>query len=71
MIEITCKVSKNGIEPVKITDVPEDCMILIRLIKNYENLVVKALYKDSRSLAIRALMQHPLISSYSLAKKLI
>ena len=71
VIEITCKVSKNGIEPVKITDVPEDCMILIRLIKNYENLVVKALYEDSRSLAIRALMQHPLISSYSLAKKLI
>ena len=71
VIEITCKVSKNGIEPVKITDVPEDCMLLIRLIKNYENLVVKALYEDSRSLAIRALMQHPLISSYSLAKKLI
>ena len=71
VIEITCKVSKNGIEPVKVTEIPEDCMLLIRLIKNYENLVVKALYEDSRSLAIRAIMQHPLISSYSLAKKLI
>ena len=71
VVEVTCKVSKNGIEPVKVTDVPEDCMVLIRLIKNYENLVVKAIEEDSRETAIRALMQHPLISSYSLAKKLL
>ncbi len=71
VVEVTCRVSKKGIEPITVKDVPEDCMVLIRLIKNYENLLVEALENDSRETALRALMQHPLISSYSLAKKLL
>ncbi len=71
VVEMTCQVSKEGIHPVHVTNVPEDCMVLIRTIKQYERLTVQAVRERSGELAVRALMLHPLINSYSLAKKLV
>lgn len=71
VVEMTCHVSKEGIIPVKVAEVPKDCEMLIRLIKRYENLTVDAILKGSRELALSALMLHPLVNSYSLAKALL
>jgi len=71
VIETTCLVSKAGICPVKIEEVPEDCYLLIRLIKMYEKLTIEAAKTQSRETAIRALTLHPLVNSYSLAKQLV
>ena len=71
MVEVTCNVSKNGIEPVKQTAVPTMCELYIRLIKRYERLTVEAVAEGNEKKAVEALMTHPLINSYSLAKKLI
>ncbi len=71
VVEVTCKVSKNGIEPVKQATVPAMCELYIRLIKHYERLTVEAVREGSEDKAVAALMTHPLINSYSLAKKLI
>jgi len=71
VVEMTCLVSKEGIKPVCLADVPEDCMLIIHSIKHYESLVVRAVEEKSKDLAVRALMLHPLINSYSLAKKLV
>ncbi len=71
VIEVTCKVSKAGIRPVPVGEVPEPCYLLIRLIKLYEKLTVRAIETKSRGTAIQALTLHPLINSYSLAKKLV
>lgn len=71
VIEVTCKVSKAGIAPVPIGEVPEHCYLLIRMIKLYEKLTVKAIQTKSKETAIQALTLHPLINSYSLAKKLV
>lgn len=71
VVEVTCKVSENGIEPVPAGDVPEDCMLLIQLLKRYEKLTIQAINEKSEECAIQALMLHPLINSYSLAKELI
>jgi 6-phospho-beta-glucosidase len=70
VIEVTCKVSREGIKPVPIGEVPESCYLLIRMIKLYEKLTVKAIDTKSRETAIQALTLHPLVNSYSLAKKL-
>lgn len=70
VIEVTCKVSREGIKPVPIGEVPESCYLLIRMIKLYEKLTVKAINTKSRETAIQALTLHPLVNSYSLAKKL-
>lgn len=71
VVEVTCKVSRNGIEPVKQETIPEMCELYIRLIKRYERLTVEAVREHSEDKAVEALMLHPLINSYSLAKKLI
>ena len=71
VIETTCLVSRNGIHPVLIKEVPEHCYLLMRIIKMYEKLTVEAVNTRSRKVAIQALMLHPLINSYSLAKQLV
>jgi 6-phospho-beta-glucosidase len=71
VIEVTCKVSKEGIHPVPVGEVPEPCYLLIRMIKMYEKLTIKAIETNSKVTAIQALTFHPLINSYSLAKKLV
>ncbi|NLP34952.1 MAG: glycoside hydrolase [Clostridiales bacterium] len=71
VVEVTCKVSKNGIEPVAIGEVPEHCNILIHAIKFYEKCTVEAIKTKSKEKAIEALTLHPLVNSYSLAKKLV
>lgn len=71
VVEVTCNVSKNGIEPVKQTEIPEMCELYIRLIKRYERLTVEAVRDHSEDKAVEALMLHPLVNSWSLAKKLI
>lgn len=71
VIEATCHVSKKGIVPVKVEDVPEYCWLLIRTIKMYEKLTVEAIRTKSKETAVKALMHHPLVNSYSLAKALV
>lgn len=71
VIEVTCNVSKSGIHPVPIGEVPEPSYLLIRLIKMYEKLTIEAVRTKSKDTAIQALTLHPLINSYSLAKKLV
>lgn len=71
VVETTCLVSKEGIHPVKVEEVPEHCYLLMRLIKMYEKLTVEAINTHSRETAVRALMLHPLVNSYSLAKQLV
>ena len=44
---------------------------MISCVKEYERLAVDAIMHKDKSLAIRALMAHPLIGSWSLAKQLV
>ncbi|SHO53208.1 family 4 glycosyl hydrolase [Anaerocolumna xylanovorans] len=71
VIEVTCNVSKKGICPVPIGEVPESSYLLIRMIKMYEKLTIEAVRTKSKETAIQALTLHPLINSYSLAKRLV
>ena len=71
VVEVTCIVDKNGARPVQIGAMPEDEYLLTRLIKRYEKLTVAAVRERSLELGTLALMQHPLVGSYSLAKQLV
>ncbi|WP_053983329.1 family 4 glycosyl hydrolase [Niameybacter massiliensis] len=71
VVEVTCNVSKEGIHPVAVGEVPEYCNVLIHAIKLYEKLTVEAIFTKSKEKAIQALTLHPLINSYSLAKVLV
>ena len=71
VVEVTCLVSERGIEPVKQKEIPPLCELYIRTIKRYERLTAEAVREGNEDLAAEALMTHPLVNSYSLARKLI
>ncbi|HHW47584.1 MAG TPA: glycoside hydrolase [Clostridiaceae bacterium] len=71
VVEITCIVDKDGAHPVNVDNIPEDNLLLIKQVKRYEKLTVEAAKNKSVELAIQALMAHPLVGSYSLAKRLV
>lgn len=71
VVEVTCMVSEAGIRPVPIGRIPEHCYLLVRQIKMYEKLTGEAMLEKNRAKAELALTCHPLVQSYSLAKKLV
>lgn len=71
VVEITCDITPSGAVPHKFENVDEQNLELIRRVKMYERLSSKAIREKSRVAAVEALTMHPLVNSYSLAKKLI
>ena len=71
VIEISCDLSRDGLKPVTPVKVPTAQKNMISCVKEYERLAVAAILQQDKSLAVRALMAHPLIGSYSLAKTLV
>lgn len=70
IVEVTCKVSSTGIEPVKFEKIPLYCENLIRTIKSYEKCSIEAIVTNDREKAIWALAMNPLVNSWSVARKL-
>ncbi|WP_036717588.1 glycoside hydrolase [Paenibacillus harenae] len=71
VVEVSCIITEQGAEPVKIGKVPENMYLLMKSVKRFERLTVEAVRHKSRELAVEALMVHPLVGSYSLAKRLV
>ncbi len=70
-VEVTCVINKDGAKPIKIGKVLDLEMNLISQIKLFERLTAKAIKEKSIEKANIALSIHPLVNSYSLAKKLV
>ena len=71
VVEITCSLKDGQYIPRKVEHPGELQMELIRRVKIYERLASEALRTRSISKAVDCLMMHPLVNSYSLAKKLV
>ncbi len=71
VVEISCVIEQGEIRPLPVQDVPEDRQLLMRSIKLYERRAVEATLNRSREQAVYALMAHPLVLSYSLARTLV
>ena len=71
VVEITCTVDTSGAHPVHIGTVAPEVFALIDSVKAFERLSVEAIVHGSRDTAVRALMAHPLIGAYSVAKGLV
>lgn len=71
VVEVTCRVDGNGVHPLPVAEIPEGHLYLMRAVKRYERLTVRAIRERSRALAIEALMAHPLVLSYSRARGLV
>ena len=73
VLEITCIVGNGGARPMRFADheISKTNLALMKTIKQYEKLTIEAVRKGSKSAAREALMQHPLIGDYSIAKALV
>ncbi len=71
VVEITCEISQEGVKPHRILQADERALSLIRRVKEYERLASRAICKRSIQDAVDGLFAHPLVASYSLAKKLV
>lgn len=71
VVEVACSCDESGLHPLPVAPVPEDQFLLMRQVKRYERLTVEAVYTRSRECAVQALMGHPLVGSYSLARHLV
>lgn len=71
VVEITCDITPKGAVPHRFDEIDEQNLELIRRVKIYERLASKAIREKSVQSAVEALTMHPLVNSYSLAKKLI
>lgn len=71
VIEVTCDITDNGAVPHKFDNLDEQNIELIRRVKIYERLASRAIREKSVQCAVEALTLHPLVNSYSLAKKLV
>lgn len=63
--------SKDSLKPVTPKHVPTAQKNMIASVKENERLAVTAILQRDKSLAVRALMTHPLVGSNSLAKTLV
>ena len=71
VVEIPARVSKNSIKPLNVGDIPDHCLGLMKQVKEYERLTIAAAVQGSYTKALMALTIHPLVSDFSLAKKLL
>ena len=71
VVEITCTVGREGVRPVRVGKPDPQIYSLITAVKDYERLSVRAILEDSADAAVKALIAHPLIGSYNVAKALV
>lgn len=71
VVEVSCQVNGSGVQVMDIGAVPEVQLRLMQTIKRYERLSIEAIGSRSRAKAVEALMVHPLVGSYPLAKALV
>ncbi|HUT05062.1 MAG TPA: 6-phospho-beta-glucosidase [bacterium] len=70
-IETNCVIDGTGAHPMTIGDVPLEIRGLLQAVKSYEELAVRAGVEGSRKLALQALVAHPLVPSFTVAKGLL
>ena len=60
VLEIPCRIDKNGVNPLKSAPLPNICFGLMAHVKSYELLTVEAAVHGDRNAAWKALLAHPL-----------
>ncbi len=60
VLEMPCKVDKNGIHPLPADPLPDECFGFLAAVKMYELLTIEAAVHGDRAAAYKALLVHPL-----------
>ena len=71
VVEITCMADEHGAHPIAQGRLPDAALALLGQVKLYERLVVTAAVEGSYDAALQALLAHPLVASYPVAKAVL
>jgi alpha-galactosidase/6-phospho-beta-glucosidase family protein len=71
VVEVTCLADEHGVHPLAQGPMPETARALIQPLKAYERLTVRAAVEGSYDTALKALLVHPLVGSYDLARSIL
>ena len=71
VVEVLCSLGKEGIVPQPVTVYNDYVIGLMRAVKAYEKLTVRAALTGDRDIALAALMAHPLVGDISKAVPLL
>jgi len=71
VVEVTCVVDEHGAHPLAQGSLPDTARALIEPVKAYERLTVRAAVEGSYELALKALLVHPLVGSYEVARSIL
>ena len=70
-VETPCILNKNGITPLVQNNIPEGLYGLVSAVKNYESLVVQAAVEGNYDKALEAMVAHPLVGDFDIAKPML
>jgi 6-phospho-beta-glucosidase len=71
VVEVTCLTDEHGAHPLAQGSMPPEALAIIDPVKEYERLTVRAAVEGSYDLALKALLVHPLVGSYSVARSIL
>ncbi|MFD0712517.1 6-phospho-beta-glucosidase [Paenibacillus sp. GCM10027626] len=71
VIEVNCVVTGQGPIALPVAHVPEHVRGLIHAVKTYERLTIEAAITGDRSIALQAMVSHPLVPSVNTGKALL
>ena len=71
VVEVACRIDREGAHPLPVDPLPPEWLGLVEAIKAFERLTVRAAVEGDRDLALKALIAHPLVADYRLAKPLL
>lgn len=71
VVEVPCVVNANGARPLSAGSTPTQVVDLLRRVKEYERLTVRAAATRARADAVRALAANPLVGERALAERLL
>lgn len=71
VVEVTCLADEHGAHPIAQGALPEAALGLLWQVKRYERLTVKAAVDGSYDAALGALLAHPLVPSYGVARAIL
>jgi 6-phospho-beta-glucosidase len=70
-VEVTCLADEHGAHPIAQGRMPEQALALVAQVKVFERLTVAAAVEGSYDAALGALLAHPLVPSYPVAKAIL
>lgn len=70
-VEIVCTIDRAGPHPISVGPIPLAFRGLVQAVKAYETLTIEAAMQRSKSLAVQALINHPLVGDLPTAEAIV